>query len=59
MRELKVGMVGLDTSHCEAFTEILHNKSLEYYIPGAVVAGEFPGGSELTQFSHERVAGIT
>ena len=59
MKELKIGMVGLDTSHCGAFTEILHNESLAYYIPGAKIAGAFPGGSNLTAFSSGRVESIT
>lgn len=56
---LKVGMVGLDTSHCPAFTRILNDESNEYHIPGARVIGAYPGGSELFSLSRERVEGFT
>ena len=59
MTKMKIGMVGLDTSHCEAFTEILHNDTLPYHVAGAEISAAFPGGSNLTAFSRDRVAGIT
>jgi hypothetical protein len=56
---MKVGMVGLDTSHCVAFTRILNDESYQYHIPGARVIGAYPGGSELFSLSRDRVAGFT
>lgn len=58
-RELKIGMVGLDTSHCEAFAKILHDEAYEYHLPGARIVGVYPGGSAQFAKSRERVAGFT
>lgn len=55
---LKAGMVGLDTSHCRAFIEGLHDSSYPYYIPGVQVVGVYLGGSELFSFSQERLPGF-
>ena len=57
--ELKIGMVGLDTSHCEAFAKILHDESYEYHLPGARIVGVYPGGSAQFTKSRERVQGFT
>lgn len=59
MSNLKVGMVGLDTSHCEAFAKILHDEAYEYHLPGARIVGVYPGGSPHFAKSHERVQGFT
>ncbi len=56
---MKIGMVGLDTSHCVAFTRILNDESYQYHIPGARVIGAYPGGSELFSLSRDRVTGFT
>lgn len=52
---LKAGMVGLDTSHCKAFLEVLHDPTSPYHVPGVKVTGVYVGGSELFSFSRERV----
>ena len=57
--EIKVGMVGLDTSHCEAFAKILHDESGDYFLPGAKIVAAYPGGSPRFSKSHERVQGFT
>jgi predicted dehydrogenase len=57
--ELKVGMVGLDTSHCEAFARILHDETYEFHLPGAKIVGIYPGGSSQFAKSRERVQGFT
>ena len=56
---MKVAMIGLDTSHCPAFTRILNDPTYEYHLPGARVVSAFPGGSALFSLSRERVAGFT
>ena len=56
---MKVGMVGLDTSHCPAFAGILNDSAHEYYVPGARVVAAYPGGSELFSLSRNRVKGFT
>ena len=57
--KLKIGMVGLDTSHCEAFAKILHDEAYTYHLPGARIVGIYPGGSPQFAKSHERVQGFT
>jgi hypothetical protein len=52
-------MVGLDTSHCVAFTAILNDEAHEYHIPGAQVVAAYPGGSELFSKSRDRVQRYT
>jgi len=56
--EIKIGLVGLDTSHCTAFTEILNERG-EYALEGARVVGAHPGGSLQFSLSRERVKGLT
>jgi hypothetical protein len=57
---LKIGLIGLDTSHAKVFTRILNDLSFEHHIPGLgkVVAG-FPGGSPDFKASISRVEGYT
>lgn len=43
--DLRLGLVGLDTSHVTAFTEILHNEKAKDHMPGARVVAAFKGGS--------------
>ena len=52
---LKAGMVGLDTSHCQAFIEVLHDPASPYHVPGVRVTGVYAGGSEQFSLSRERV----
>lgn len=59
MADLKLGMVGLDTSHCPAFTELLNDPGNRYHVPGARVTAAFPGGSREFSLSRDRVGGIT
>ena len=56
---MKIGMVGLDTSHCPAFTGILNDEKEEFYVPGGEVVGAYPGGSDLFSHSRNRVKGFT
>jgi hypothetical protein len=57
--QIKVGIVGLDTSHCPAFTRLLNDSAHEYHVPGARVVGAYPGGSDLFSLSRDRVQGFT
>ena len=56
---LKAGMVGLDTSHCQAFIEVLHDLASRYHVPGVRVTGVYAGGSEQFSLSRERVKNFT
>ena len=57
--KLKIGMVGLDTSHCIAFARILQDPTYEHYLGGAAITGVFAGGTEQFSLSRERVEGFT
>jgi predicted dehydrogenase len=59
MNELKVGLIGLDTSHVAAFTKLLNDSDAEYFVPGAKVVAAFPGGSPDFELSINRVEGFT
>lgn len=57
--DLRLGMVGLDTSHVTAFTEILNNPKAKGHVPGARVVAAFKGGSPDIPSSWSRVDGYT
>ncbi len=59
MADLKLGMVGLDTSHCSAFAELLHNEAGEHHVGGGRIVSAFPGGSGDFSSSISRVEGFT
>lgn len=43
-KELRIGMIGLDTSHVSAFCNLLNNPSYEFHVPGGKVVVAYPGG---------------
>ncbi len=57
--DLKVGMIGLDTSHVTAFTKILNDPTDKNHVPGAKVVAAFKGGSPDIESSWSRVEGYT
>lgn len=57
--DLRLGIVGLDTSHVTAFTEILNDPAAKGHVPGAVVVAAFKGGSPDIESSWSRVDGYT
>ena len=59
MNSLKIGMIGLDTSHCPAFVKLINNADNEFHVPGAKVVKAFPGGSKLFSSSISRVESFT
>lgn len=58
-KTVKIGMIGLDTSHVPAFTELLNNKDHPHYVEGGEVVVAFPGGSDDFELSYSRVEGFT
>ncbi|MFC4557983.1 Gfo/Idh/MocA family protein [Virgibacillus kekensis] len=56
---LRVGIIGLDTSHSVAFTRLLNDASDKYHVPGGKVVTAFPGGSPDFDLSISRVKGFT
>ncbi len=57
--DLRVGLIGLDTSHVTAFTRLLNDPKEKNYIPGARVVVAFKGGSPDIESSITRVEGYT
>lgn len=57
--DLRLGMIGLDTSHVTAFTELLNNPTNKNYVPGGKVVAAFKGGSPDLPSSADRVEGYT
>ncbi len=56
---LRVGMIGLDTSHVIAFTELLNDPRNPNHVPGAKVVAGYPGGSPDVDASASRVEKFT
>lgn len=56
---LKIGIIGLDTSHAPAFTELLNDLNHPYHIEGGKVVAAYPGGSPDFELSASRVEGFT
>jgi predicted dehydrogenase len=44
-KPLRIGIIGLDTSHVLAFMKLLHDVSDPWHIPGGRVVVAYPGGS--------------
>ncbi len=59
MAELRIGMIGLDTSHCIAFAKILNDAENPHHVPGARLVAAVPGGSAAFSLSRDRVEGYT
>ena len=53
--ELRIGIIGCDTSHVTAFTETLNNPNAPGHIPGGEVVAAFKGGSPDIASSANRV----
>ena len=56
-QELRLGMIGLDTSHVVAFTKLLNDSSDKNHVPGGRVVLAYKGGSADIESSHTRVEG--
>ena len=57
--EIRIGIIGLDTSHATAFTELLNNPKSKDYVPGARVVSAYKGGSADIPSSINRVGEYT
>lgn len=55
---LKVGMIGLDTSHVPAFAKIFNNPNATGDLSGFKVVAGYPGGTDMPA-SRDRVKGFT
>lgn len=57
--DLRIGIIGLDTSHVIAFTKVLNDPTQPDHIPGGKVVAAFKGGSPDLKSSYERVDKFT
>jgi hypothetical protein len=55
----RVGMIGLDTSHCEAFTKMLNDPQVNSELAGFRVVAAFPYGSKTIESSSSRIPKYT
>ena len=56
---MKLGMIGLDTSHVSGFSKVFNDPACSDYIPGMAVAKAFPGGSAAFSLSVGRLDQFT
>lgn len=56
---LRLGLIGLDTSHVEDFAALLNEPASVEHIPGARIVAGFPGGSPDFPLSANRIEGYT
>jgi predicted dehydrogenase len=58
-KSIRIGFIGLDTTHVSAFAKIINDANHVHHIPGARVTVAFPGGSPDFPTSINRVGGFT
>ena len=56
---LKVGIIGLDTSHVRQFTGLLNDTSRKDHVAGAVIVAAYKGGSPTVAESRDRIERFT
>lgn len=60
IRQLKLGMIGLDTSHVSAFAALLNDRDNPYHVPGGTVQVVYPGiASADFEISYGRIRTFT
>ena len=57
--DLRIGLIGLDTSHVIAFTQSLNDPTSPNFVPGGKVVAAFKGGSPDIENSASRIEGYT
>jgi hypothetical protein len=58
-KPLRAGIIGLDTSHAPAFTQLLNGPEATGELAGVKIVAAYPGGSPDIPSSRDRVAGYT
>src|ERR1041385_2254310 len=53
--ELRLGIIGTDTSHVSAFTKVLNDEMSPDHVPGAKIVAAYKGGSKDIEASWSRV----
>lgn len=57
MEELRIGIIGFDTSHVPAFTKLLNDENDPFHVPGGKVVAGYPSFSPDLPASYTRVEG--
>ena len=57
--ELRLGIIGCDTSHVGAFTEVLNNPKAKGHVPGGKVVAAYKGGSPDIPSSFAHIEGYS
>ena len=57
--DIRIGLIGLDTSHVTAFTQLLNDAKAKNHVPGGRVVAAFKGGSADIESSANRVEEYT
>jgi len=55
MEEIKIGIIGVDTSHVTAFTKVINDASDPYHVPGGKIIAAVPTFSNDFDLSYNRV----
>src|SRR6202161_3399254 len=55
--QIRLGIIGTDTSHVIAFTKLLNDPLSPDHIPGAIIVAAYKGGSPEIESSASRVNG--
>lgn len=55
--DLRIGIVGCDTSHAIAFTKLFNDETVKEHVPGGKVVAAYKGGSPDIEESRTRVDG--
>ena len=56
---MKLGMIGLDTSHVLEFSKLFNDPAHPFFVPDMPLVKAFPGGSQNTSVSYSRVEKYT
>jgi hypothetical protein len=56
--DVRLGIIGTDTSHVIEFTKLLNDPAVPGHVPGAVVVAAFKGGSPDIPISRDRADGF-
>ncbi len=59
MDEMKIGIIGFDTSHVPAFTKVINDASDPFHVPGGKVIAGVPTFSKDLDLSYNRVENFT
>jgi hypothetical protein len=57
--DLRLGIIGTDTSHVVEFTKLLNDGSVPGHVSGAMVVAAFKGGSQDIPLSRDRIDGFS